>query len=163
MKLSKSLRKNNSGFTLVELLLVITIISTLAVTVFVALNPSTRIKAAKDSRRQADVDSILSAIHLYINDNGGSLPTGLTTGMLEKQIGTATTGCTIATGGCNVVATNACVDLTTPMASYLKSLPKDPQGGTAGLSKYSVIVDANGIVTVKACGTEGATNIEASR
>jgi len=160
-------QKNNNvgGFTLIELLLVIAIISALAITVFAALNPVQRLKDAKDSRRTSDVDTILTSIHQYIVDNKGALPSGLTTGMSEVQLGSGPTGCTIATGGCGVVST-ACTDLSTPLTKYLKSVPVDPSGSptyTASKTGYSVVVDSNNIVTVKACGVEGSTNISASR
>lgn len=153
--------KSTKGFTLIELLVVIAIIAALAVVVFVALNPSQRIKDSRDSRRSSDVQSILTAIHQSIVDNKGALPAGLTTGMAERQLGTAATGCAVSTGGCSVVNA-ACLDVSTPLAKYLKSVPTDP-GGTAAITGYSVVVDANNIVTVKACGTEGSTNISASR
>jgi prepilin-type N-terminal cleavage/methylation domain-containing protein len=155
--------KSKKGFTLIELLLVVAIISTLAVVVFVALDPATRFKNTRDARRTADTATILTAIHASIVDSKGSLPSGLTAGMSEKQLGTATSGCALATGGCSVAATGDCVDLSTPLVKYLKSMPTDPNGGTAALTKYSVVVDSNGIVTVKACGTEGSTNVSASR
>jgi len=151
-----------SGFTLIELLLVVGIIAVLGVAVFVALNPAQRFKDARDARRQTDVETILAAVHTSIIDAKGTLPTGLTAGMVEKQLGTATSGCTVATGGCSVAATGDCVDLATPLNKYLKTMPLDPTG-TAALSKYSIIVDTNGLVTVKACGTEGTSNISASR
>jgi prepilin-type N-terminal cleavage/methylation domain-containing protein len=161
-----SIRKTRQkGFTLIELLIVVSVISALAVTVFVALNPAQRLKDAKDSRRAADVDTILTAIHASIVDTKGSLPAGLTTGMSETQLGTGASGCAIATGGCSVTAT-ACVNLATPLDKYLKTIPIDPSGGTtytAAKTGYSVSVDANNIVTVKACGTEGTVNIAASR
>jgi len=150
------------GFTLIELLLVIAIIAILAVVVFVSLNPSQRFIDARDARRTSDVDTILSAVHSYIVDNDGSLPTGLSEGMSEAQLGTAASACTVATGGCSVT-TAACLDLSSVLASYLKSMPTDPNGGTAAETNYSVVVDANGIVTVKACGSEGSSNISASR
>jgi prepilin-type N-terminal cleavage/methylation domain-containing protein len=156
-------KKNFTGFTLIELLVVITVISTLAVVVFVALNPAQRLKDARDARRVNDVQSLLTAIHEYTVDNKGSLPTGLST--TETQLGTGGTGCAISTGGCTVAAT-ACLDLSTPLAKYLKSTPVDPLGGstyTAAKTGYSAVVDANGIVTVRACGTEGSSNISASR
>lgn len=149
--------KNKKGFTLIELLLVIAIISALAVTVFVALNPAKRLKDSRDARRSSDIETILSAIHTYIVDNAGALPSGLTT--TEKQLGTNTgAACTaIATGGCAAIATS-CVDLATPLAAYLKSIPYDPSltsvTGTA-MTKYTAVIDANGIVTVRACGKEG--------
>lgn len=91
----------------------------------------------------------------------------------EAQLGTGASGCTIATGGCAVTAA-ACVDLMTGtynLAKYLKSLPIDPLGGTAftaAKTGYSVVVDSNGIVTVRSCGTgagtaEGTVDISSSR
>jgi prepilin-type N-terminal cleavage/methylation domain-containing protein len=154
------------GFTLIELLLVVTIISLLAVAVFVALNPAKRLQDTKNARRTSDVDTILSAIHQSIVDTKGRLPTGLSLGMAERQIGTGVAGCAIATGGCAVVGDASCVNLVTPLAAYLKAMPIDPDGGptyTADLTGYSVEVDTNGIVTVKACGSEGTAEIYSSR
>ena len=159
---SSAQKSLKSGFTLIELLIVIAIISILAVTVFAALNPSKRIKDSKDARRNTDIESILTAVHEAIVDNKGTLPAGLTTTMTEKQLGTGTTGCITAAGGCNVALTADCVDLATPLAKYLKTLPVDPDGTTL-LSGYSIIVDTNGIVTVKACKAEGGTNLSISR
>lgn len=158
-------RIHQKAFTLIELLVVIAIIAALAVVVYSALNPAKRLEDARDSRRNADVDTILTSIHTYIVDNKGSLPAGLSSGMSEIQLGTGGSGCAISTGGCSVVAA-ACVDVSTPLVKYLKSMPVDPSGETTYTSAktgYSVVVDANNIVTVKACGTEGSTDISASR
>ncbi|MDE2025660.1 MAG: hypothetical protein KGJ07_04155, partial [Patescibacteria group bacterium] len=97
-----------------------------------------------------------------IIDNTGSAPAGLST--IEQQLGTATTGCAISTGGCGVTAT-ACLDLATPLAKYLKALPIDPLTATynAGTTGYSALKDSNGIVTIRACGTEGTNNVYTSR
>ena len=162
------MRKNNQkGFTLIELLIVVAIISVLAVTVFAALNPAKRLKDSKDARRATDIESILTAVHEAIVDNKGALPAGLTAGMAEKQLGTVVTGCTLATGGCNAAATGDCVNLTTPLAKYLKTIPFDPDavgvGGSAALSNYNIVVNSDGIVTVKACNAEGGTNLSVSR
>lgn len=147
------------GFSLIELLVVIVIIATLAVTVFVALNPAERLKDARDARRTSDVDSILTAIHQYIVDNGGVLPTGLST--TEQQLGSDGSGCA-STGVCSGMAAS-CLNLSTLLAPYLASMPTDPNGGISGKTRYSAVVNANNIVTVKACGTEGATTIQSSR
>ncbi len=157
------MKKNNIyGFTLIEILLVVAIMAILAVVVLVALDPMKRFKDTRDARRHTDIQNILSAIHLSVVDNKGSLPTGLSNGMAEAQLGTDGSGCTISSGGCAVV-TAPCLDLSTPLVKYLKSIPIDPNGGSAGKTNYSVVVDSNGIVTVKACNTEGGTNISISR
>jgi type IV pilus assembly protein PilA len=136
-----------AGFTLIELLVVISIIAILATVVFVALDPVKRFADARNSRRWSDVNNILTAVHQYIVDNGGDLPTGLTTGQASTQLGTCGT----------------CDNLTTPLAKYLKSMPLDPDGGTASSSGYFITVDANNIVTVTASSAENAQTIEVSR
>ncbi len=152
-----------SGFTLIELLLVLAIIAILAVVVFAALNPAQRFRDSRDARRFTDVETILTAIHEYIVDNKGSFPAGLSVGMSETQIGSAASGCAVSTGAC-AVTTAACVNLTTPLASYLASIPIDPSlVSTSTKSNYSVVITSSGIVTIKACGVEGSTNISVSR
>jgi len=147
------------GFTLIELLVVIAIIAVLATVVFVALNPTKRFLDARNSRRYSDVDTILTAIHEFAVDGGGALPTGINA--TEKQLGSCTTGgSTLCTG-----AATACLDLSgaTLLGKYLKTIPVDPQQlAGSQTTGYSVVADANGIVTVKACAAEGVT-ISASR
>lgn len=147
MKKAAQTRKKTNGFTLIELLVVIAIIAILATVVFVALDPVTRFADARDSRRWSDVNSILTAIHEFIVDNDGSLPTGLSTGQAATELGTC--------GGCD--------NLSTPLAPYLKSMPLDPDGGTAANTGYEVAVDSNNIVTVSAPDAEGEDPIEVSR
>lgn len=154
--------KLSKGFTLVEMLMVVAIISVLAITVFSAINPSKRIKNAKDDRRLVDIDSLLTAIHSYTIDNKGSLPSGLSSGMVEKQLGTGSSGCNISSGGCSVAGSSDCVDLSSSLVDYVRFVPQDPDG-TAVLTKYSVVITSNGMVTVKACGAEGGTNLWISR
>ena len=152
--------KPHKGFTLIELLVVIAIIALLSVVVFVALDPVKRFADARNSTRFTDVNNIITAIHEYIVDNKGALPTGLSTSMLETQLGSCTTGgATLCTG-----AAAACVNLSTPLAKYLKSMPIDKgTGASATTTGYSVTVDANNIVTVKSCMAENGETVSVSR
>lgn len=150
------MKKIQKGFTLIELLVVILIISILSVTVFVALNPVKRFADARDSKRTTDVNTILTAVHQYIVDNGGDV-TGLamTTGV-EYQLGTAATGCNTQTA-CTTMAA-ACLNLATPLAPYLKTIPFDPKAGvgSAATTGYKITKDVNGIFTIAACASEAA-------
>lgn len=148
---------NKRGFTLIELLVVIAIIATLAVVVFVALDPVTRFAEARNSRRWNDVNSILTAVHEYIVDNDGQLPTGVSTTL--QQLGTCSSGGATACSGAAAV----CLDLSTPLAKYLKTIPIAPNGGTAATTNYSVVADSNNIITVTACNAELSETVEVSR
>lgn len=150
-------KRSSKGFTLIELLIVIVIIAILAAVVFVALDPVTRFAQARNSRRWNDVNSVLTAVHEYIVDNNGALPTGLSAGMDQTQLGTAADGC----DDCGTAV--ACVNLSTPLARYLASIPEDPTNGTAAETRYSVVIDANNIVTIRACGAELGEAIQVSR
>lgn len=162
-------QSTKKGFTLIELLIVIVIIATLAVTVFVALNPAKRVSDARDARRTSDVQTILTAIHQSIVDNKGTLPTNLTALPVGSQRGIGTgLACDLATTDCAITET-ACVDMmsgTQNMTTYLASMPIDPIGGTTytvSETGYHVKRDLNGIITLTACGGEGTGVIQASR
>lgn len=124
----------------------IAIIAILATVVFVALDPVKRFADARNSRRWTDVNNILTAVHEYIVDNGGDLPTGLTAGQAATELGTCAT----------------CDDLSTPLAKYLKTTPVDPEG-TAANTGYTIEVDSNNIVTVAASNAENGETVEVSR
>ena len=147
------------GFTLIELLLVITILSILLVVVFAALNPAKRLQDTRNARRWSDINEVLTAIHECIVDNDLAtcgLPASGT--LAETQLGTCTTGGTAVCTG----AAAACLNLTTPLANYIASIPLDPSGGTASTTNYAVTM-SNGIITVSACGAEGGQSISVSR
>ncbi len=151
------------AFTLIELLVVIAIIAILAAVVFVALDPVRRFADARNSSRISDVNTILTAIHEYIVDNGGALPTGLSAGMVETQLGTAASGATTTDKGTACGTSAAAVDLTGTLGGkYYASTPDDPQG-SAAKTGYSVAVNANNIVTVRSCDAELGATIQVSR
>lgn len=160
-----NLFKNNSGFTLIELLVVILIIVSLAVVVFVALNPAGRLEDSRDARRTSDVDSVLSAMHQYIVDQKGAT-SGLSLATADKQLGSGTSGCALTGGSCSFTAT-ACNDIsgTGVLGKYLATMPIDPSSTyTAAKTGYAASMDANGIITVKSCGVEGTIGtIQSSR
>jgi len=88
----KGQRSNVSvkGFTLLELLIVITIISVLSVILIVALNPAETLKKARDTQRLSDLASLKTAIGIYV--------TSKTSPQLDGTSGTANALCQTTAG-----------------------------------------------------------------
>jgi len=119
--------KKQSGFTLVELLVVIGILAVLTAVVLVAVNPGRQLAQARDTQRRADVNTIITSISAYMADpeNNGQLPAGLVT--------LCTVGAhDIGTGGLDLAAVVA--------PTYVADIPIDPSGGTAADTGYDVCV-----------------------
>ncbi len=66
--------KKHQGFTLIELLIVIVIIAILAGIIYVAVDPATRFKQARNAERWSSVNAILNAYLKYAVDNDGDDP-----------------------------------------------------------------------------------------
>lgn len=96
--------KNNSGFTLLEILLVVAAIAILAGIVIVAINPSKQLGSTRNVARQSDVSTILNAIYQYSLDNEGIFPSSIDTNL--KMLGTATAGCSVSCGGSDTPTTS---------------------------------------------------------
>jgi len=89
------MKKNkNSGFTLLELLIVIAIIAILSVALVIVLNPSETLKKARDAQRISDLSTLKTAIGLYLTstttpilDGGTNTTCSLTPGALRGATG----------------------------------------------------------------------------
>ena len=66
--------KQNKGFTLIEILVVIGIIAILATIAIIAINPARQFAQARNSQRYSNVESILNAIGQRVADNKGLFP-----------------------------------------------------------------------------------------
>lgn len=75
-----------SGFTLVELLLVMGIIAILATAVLVAINPARQFAQARNTQRIAHVNTILNAIGQRNADNRGVYEQGCAAGPIPTSV-----------------------------------------------------------------------------
>lgn len=157
--LISSMKKMKSGFTLLEILLVVAAIAILAGIVIVAINPGKQLADTRNAQRRSDVTTILNAIYQYSVDNSGNLPAGIPTG---DTCATPATNEICKTGA--AACTNL-VDLTplTTNQEYLVSLPSDPSGATTNGGGYHVTRSTNGRVTVCAPDAEQGATIQVVR
>jgi type IV pilus assembly protein PilA len=152
-------KNNQSGFTLIEVLLVIGIISILAAIVIIAINPARQLAQARNTQRWSNVNTILNAIHQYAVGNNGTLPSNISTSATEV----CATGVTTTT--CN---SNSLTDLSSLTLNelYLTAMPTDPGCPTgcngSGIG-YTVYRSANNRVTVVAPNAELGASITVTR
>lgn len=105
---------HHRGFTLIEVLLSITLISLLAVIVLVSVNPTKQLGMAQDLKRQQDLSRIQQALDRYAIRNNGQYPSGIVSNQYKEICGGS-------------VNTN-CVDLSALVPTYLSTIPVDPTG-----------------------------------
>lgn len=101
--------KNQKGFTLVELLVVVAIIALLSTLAVVALG-SARTKA-RDAKRISDIKQVQTALELYFTDQNG--------------YPVAATGLVLGGTGATILSTNGFSD-TAGGTTYMGALPSNP-------------------------------------
>lgn len=153
---NSSIKKVSGGFTLIEILIVIGILAILATLVLIAVNPNKQFKAARDTKRAADVATILSAITQNITDHAGVFTCD--GGVSELPASSSEIMSDISEGGFDLAA---CV-----VPDYIAALPFDPSSPDANWNtetdyrtKYSLSKDSLGRITVSAEGEGGDTGI----
>lgn len=109
--------KKSRGFTLIELIVTIAIIGTLAVGMIMSINPGSQISKGQDAQRSSDLQAIQQALDLYYNDNK-CYPTKSAFDAILSQS-----------------------DWKVGSAVYLKSTPKDPKCASDPSSCYVYITD----------------------
>lgn len=169
--------KKLRAFTLIEILIVVTIIAILAAAVLVGIDPARRLQTSRNARRRSDLVSLLEAIKQYQVDHEGSLPstsvaidsTTASVQIIGESVGSCgsltCTGQTVVGSNCGITG------LDTDLDGYIGDIAFDPKTGDANDTRYYVNNMGNGIIVVGACDSEGegvggsgtAPTIEVSR
>ena len=120
-------KQNKNGFTLIEILVVISIIGFIAANAMYAFN-NARLKA-RDARRLSDIKQIEKALKLYYDDKG-YYPYVLNQGYMQNS------ACTTASG---------IEDFSVFLSEYLVNPPDDPNNnGLGGCYWYAKKNDGQG-------------------
>lgn len=119
--------EKETGFTLIEILMVMGIIALLAAIVIVAINPARQFAQARNSQRISNLNAILNAVGQNIADNKGIFECG------AGEIPAVTTPIKSGGGGAGVEYDMAeCIAPT-----YLPSLPFDPGDPNAYFTSFT--------------------------
>lgn len=155
------IKNDQCGFTLLEILLVITAMIFLAGIVISAVNPNKQLADARNTQRQSDVTQILNAIYQYTIDNTGFIPTSI---VASTTCGAIDSNLTIYANGFTPTSTTF-TDLShlTSSQKYLTGIPKDPKETAASSSGYQVYKSSNGRITVCAPRAENSVTISVTR
>jgi type IV pilus assembly protein PilA len=156
---------SRKGFTLLEILLVVGIISILAGIVILAINPTKQLGDTRNAQRRSDVLNILNAAYQYSLDHNGFLPASTTLQVATCDTGTNKTICQDSGACTNLV--NLYADLVGASSTYLSSIPRDPSVvGSAGTTTGYAIVKTSatgGRLTVCAPLAENGVTITVTR
>jgi type IV pilus assembly protein PilA len=163
MKMKKILKGINKtkGFTLIEILVVIGIIAILAAIVIIAINPAKQFAQARNTQRQAGVNTVLNAIGQRLADNKGIFAGTFTVGGATYTCGLLpTTATTTITSTMAANTTSVTGNLGCLVPTYVATLPEDPDPSVSAPSTgFDVIVDATGRVKVCASLAANETSI----
>lgn len=148
----KKRARNEQGFTLLEILLVVAAIAILAGIVIVAINPAKQLGDTRNAQRRADVNTILNASYQYLIDNGGVLPPSITP--------TSTEICATGAGSCVGL-----IDLTvlTTGEKYIFAIPIEPLKTNPNGVGYMINRTTGGRIRVDAQFEEQGASISVTR
>ncbi len=147
-----------SGFTLFEIMLSIAIMAILLVLIVFFIDPAKQFAKARNTRREVDVATTLTAISRNIGDNKGSF--SCSSGALP------TSSMKMASTGSSTYDIAPCL-----VPTYLDTLPYDPNATSSHYTSvtdydtgYNIVRNAtSGRITVNAPGAELGKTISITR
>jgi prepilin-type N-terminal cleavage/methylation domain-containing protein len=143
--------KKYSGFSLIEILIVVGLILILAAITIVAINPAKHFRDTRNSQRSADVSEMLNAVTQFTSEEGRTLADLGSIPLCEDGV----TPASIGTSG---------VDLDASLVDeFIVEIPKDPTNGTDADTGYTICQTDGGRVEIAAPRAEETDPIVVKR
>ena len=133
------IKKYRLGFTLLEVLVVVSILGILSAIVIIALNPARQFARARNTQRWSNINTLLNAVGQRMADNKGVWVTG------GACTATLPAVATYIGSGAGLINLAPCV-----IPTYMASMVRDPRNGTLANTRYRIVRNANGRITISA-------------
>ncbi len=131
------LKREQQGFTLIEILIVMGIMAVLATMVIIAINPARQFAQARNAQRVSNINTILNAVGQNLADNKGIFGGSLSTDICH--------GTTIPSTPTHIGTNGGLVNLGCLVPTYIPTMiPFDPTNGTETDTQYTISVDGFG-------------------
>ncbi|MFA6253068.1 MAG: type II secretion system protein [Patescibacteria group bacterium] len=149
MNLNNKKYNYSQGFTMLELVIVVSIILVLGAAVTIWIDPVTRIGDAKDAKRRDDVMVLSAAFTDYAQSHKGALPILGEVTTEKKVICNTQSGVKLTCDG----STEYClkIDDTNFFTKNITNLPIDPDKSSDSDTGYYIKKDANDNISIGAC------------
>jgi prepilin-type N-terminal cleavage/methylation domain-containing protein len=135
---SYSIFKNKKGFTLIEILLVVAVLSILAGIVIVAINPSHQLLKSRNAERIAHLNALDKAMQQYYFDHQVWPSDELNKGLQEI--------CDTGYSESSEVECSGKIDLSSLVPVYLEAIPRNPSSEY----NYFMAISVSGNVEIAA-------------
>lgn len=148
--------KKKSGFTLVQLIIAMTIFLVLAAAVFLWIDPLAKVGEAKNKKRTQDISVLAAALANYAKENDGMMPVLGTITTSKKVLCSSQSGSNLSCDGNSAV----CLKIDdNDFYKYIAQLPYDPDKSSSTDSGYYITKDASENLTIGACDSYDGASI----
>lgn len=150
-------RSLKTGFTIVQLIVAVSVLIVLAVASITAFNPAKRVGQANDAKRWEDLTAIAKAIELYQLDND-SLPADFNN-TTDLAVGEKFVLCSSEASKTCDGQTETCLQIDDAdfLGVYLPDLPVDPTKSDTTDTGYYITRQGDNRMALGACNSYGST------
>ncbi len=153
---------NKKGFTIIEIIIITSVIVILAGITIVSVNPLQRIENSRDAQRYADIQAIANAVELYTIDNG-DIPSDFDITTIDEDEKFMLCGGPTHYERTCLGETRWCIRVndTDFLGVYLDDLPIDPTETIISVTGYYITRKEDNMMAFGSCKSDNTIEIVA--